>query len=265
VRPLTTQNRRIVAVSSFLALLSCEAYSQAVSVAPEFEAVNVRPSQPGLAAPSTAFLPGGEVNLHNLTMKQLIVLAYQEIFNNDYVKGGPDWLDSARYDLVAKAPTKTPVGTVRTMLQPVLLARFHLAIHREQRPMPVYVLLVGKRGQQLKGTDGSGQFGCVPALREDDGRTHRLCHNMTMAQLAYALPGLAPRYIDRPVIDLTNITGAYDFQLDWTPLPTGAADVAAGPTIFDSLDKELGLKLESQRQPMPIIVIDRVDRVPDDH
>jgi uncharacterized protein (TIGR03435 family) len=257
--------RSLRTVWSFVGLLSCSAYSQAVSAAPEFEVVNVQPSKPGSDAPSTAFLPGGEVSLHNLTMKQLIVLAYQEIFNNDYVKGGPDWLDSARYDLVAKAPAKTPIGTVRSMLQPVLAGRFHLVIHREQRPMPVYALVVGKRGPQLKGTDGSGQFGCVPALHEDDGRTHRLCHNMTMAQLAYALPGLAPRYVDRPVIDLTNITGAYDFQLDWTPLSIGAADVAAGPTIFDSLDKELGLKLESRRQPMPIIVIDQVDRVPEDN
>jgi uncharacterized protein (TIGR03435 family) len=259
------RRRRLVTVSSLVALLSCEAFSQEVLVAPEFEVVNVQPSKPGLTAPSTTFLPGGEVNLHNLTMKQLIVLAYQEIFNNEYIKGGPDWVDSARYDLVAKAPAKTPIGTVRAMLQPVLAARFHLAVHKEQRPMPVYALLVAKRGRQLKGTDGSGQFGCVPAVREDDGRTHRLCHNMTMAQLAYALPGLAPRYVDRPVIDLTGVTGAYDFQLDWTPLPIDPAEVAAGPTIFDSLDRELGLRLESRRQPMPIIVIDRVDGVPDDN
>jgi uncharacterized protein (TIGR03435 family) len=91
-----------------------------------------------------------------------------------------------------------------------------------------------------------------------------------MADLADWLPTrIAPSFIDRPVVDLTGLKGPYDIQLDWVPRPLvgnaadpASADVAAGATVFDALDKQLGLKLEERKLPMPVIVIDHIERVP---
>jgi uncharacterized protein (TIGR03435 family) len=83
---------------------------------------------------------------------------------------------------------------------------------------------------------------------------------MTMADLAERLPGLAPLYFDLPVVDSTDLTGTYDFKLDWVGL--GNVD-QGGLTMFDAVDKQLGLKLEKKRLPMSIVVIDHVERLAD--
>jgi uncharacterized protein (TIGR03435 family) len=194
--------------------------------------------------------PSGLVTLRNATMKQLIQLAYKEIVSDEYLTRGPDWLDSDRFDLVAKAPPNTSADTERVMIQPVLAQRFHLSIHREQKAMAAYALVAGKRGPKLQPAASSGDPECGPG-QVVDGRAHLICHSVTMAFLADRLPG----YLRRPVKDLTDIKGTYDFQLTWAgPQPS--------PTLSDALDKDLGLKLEERKFPMPVIVIDRVDRVP---
>lgn len=128
----------------------------------------------------------------------------------------------------------------RLMLQKALADRFHLAAHREQRPMPVFTLTTSKRGPKLK--PGKGSDGGTCLFRDDPIE----CHGMTMAALAKELPGMAPRSIDRPVFDLTRLGGAYDFEL-------------AAATIFDALDL-VGLRLEERKQSMPVIVIDPVEK-----
>jgi uncharacterized protein (TIGR03435 family) len=94
---------------------------------------------------------------------------------------------------------------------------------------------------------------------------------MTMRQLADQLPAFAPRFFEgKPVLDATDLKGAWDFKVDWTPLTGGLAGLGAAPgaefdtgtTIFRTMEKNLGLKLEQREQPMPIIVIHQVDRVP---
>jgi uncharacterized protein (TIGR03435 family) len=200
------------------------------------------------------FAPSGRVSLRYITMRMLITIAYKkEILRDEYLTGGPSWIDSDHFDVVAKAPPNTPLETERLMLQAVLAERFHLQIHREQRPMPVFVLVTGKGGLKLQKAAGTGNADCNQVKRS------RECTNMTMPDLVKELPDLAPDYIDRTVVDQTGLTGAYDFGLEWVARRN--LDEAGGFSVFGAIEK-LGLKLEERKLPMTTIVMDRVDRTP---
>jgi uncharacterized protein (TIGR03435 family) len=160
-----------------------------------------------------------------------------------------------------------------------LVERFKLAIHNEEQPVPVYALVLGKHSPKLKEVDGSARSGCKVGVA--NGMRAYTCQNTTMAQLAEKLRNVAGGYLDHAVVDLTGLKGAYDFVLSWTPRgkflrgastggdtsqPSGAAPVAAEPagdlTVFEAVDRQLGLKLAAQKHPMPVIVVDHADRTP---
>jgi uncharacterized protein (TIGR03435 family) len=154
------------------------------------------------------------------------------------------------------------------MLRALLADRFKLAIHEEQRLMPVFVLIVGKSGAHLTLPAGSGEVTFRPGKGDGvEGQNHIECSNVSLQDLADLLPDLS-RDFDRPVVDATGARGVYDFKLDWTPQPPppkpgeNSPDVAAGITIFENLDKQYGLKLEQRKQLMPVIIVDHADRVP---
>jgi len=273
------------ALGSLIVLLAFRAYGQ------EFEVADVRVNKLD-EPPSGAFAPSGQLTLRGVTMRTLVGIAFKEsrvlpevdatsialspsvaqfnTFAADYLKGAPPWLNADRFDVVAKAPPGTPMDTLRVMVQKLLAERFHLVVHRETKVMKVYALVVAKGGPKLKEAQGSGDPVCIRSISEDN-TYHRDCHNMTMRQLAEQLPAFAPRFFEgKPVLDATDLKGAWDFKLDWTPLTGGLAGLDAAPgaefdtgtTIFRTMEKNLGLKLEQREQPMPIIVIDQVDRVP---
>jgi uncharacterized protein (TIGR03435 family) len=203
------------------------------------------------------FAPSGRVTLRYVTMRMLITIAYKkEIIRNEFLSGGPNWIDSDHFDVTAKGPPGAPMETERLMMQALLAERFHLQIHREQRPTEVYSLVVAKGGPKLQKAAGSGAADCD---RMGDRGSHVACTNMTMADLVKALPDLGPGYIDGAVVDQTGLAGAYDFGLDWVVKRN--LEVTGGPTLFEAVEK-LGLKLEERKLPMPTIVIDHVDRVP---
>jgi uncharacterized protein (TIGR03435 family) len=242
---------------------------------------------------SADFLAGGQIALRGMTMKLLIGIAWKEtrlqpelasiaisvspavaqFRPTDTLKGGPSWLNSDRFDVIAKATVGTPPDTIRLMLQKLLMDRFHLMVHREEKTTKVWAMTVAKGGHHLREAPG-GDPVCVPSIGADNVY-HRECHNMPMSLLADELPGFAPRFFDgKPVVDATDLKGTWDFRLDWTPLSGGLAGlqpgVAAdqfdtGTTIFRTMEKNLGLKLEQREQGMPIIVIDQVERVPTDN
>ena len=257
----------------------------------EFEVADVKVNK--LDQPASGdFLPGGQVTLRGVTMKTLIGIGWKESrvlpelsvmsiaitpaiaqFNNvaeNYLKGAPPWLNEDRFDVVAKAPPGTPADTIRLMMQKLLADRFHLAVHKEEKVMKVYAMVVAKGGAKLKPGQSTGNLVCDRSIT-DDNMYHRQCHGLTMGELAQLLPSFAPRFFEgRPVVDFTDLKGAWDFRLDWTPLTGGLAGLDApagtefdtGTTIFSTLEKNLGLKLEKRDQPMPILVIDKIDRVP---
>jgi uncharacterized protein (TIGR03435 family) len=163
------------------------------------------------------------------------------------------------------------------MFQTLLAERFKLAIHREDKVMPAYVLTLGKRPPKYREGSGARQECNWSTL--ESGLRRRECHNLTMTELAKQLPGWGGIGIDLPVADQTGLQGAYDFQLD-VHLPAefaksegrreggqeggrggdapAAPVVDSGPTIFAALD-QIGLKLERGKIPMPVIVIDHAE------
>ena len=260
--------KRVVAA---LAVLWCgPAWSQPAA-RPEFEVAEIKVNKSGQLQMQASFLAGGQITARNIPMKLLLAQAFN--VRQEYITGGPSWLESDRFDIVAKAAPSTPADTLRVMVQALLADRFKLETHTEQKVMPIYALVPAKQGPKLQPAAGTGAPSCSPN-QITDGKAHRVCVNQTMADLAKTIPALAPFYFDRPVVDLTEIKGSYDVTLDWTVRPPAAApglqadgipaasDVAAGSTIFDSVEKQLGLKLESRKQPMPVIVIDHIERTP---
>jgi uncharacterized protein (TIGR03435 family) len=253
---------------SLVIVLCHAAFGQAPARMPEFEVADVQVSKSTSPEQGKGrMLPGGRIEVPNTTLKNLVMAAYS--VQENMITGGPGWLDSDRFDIVAKAPPDTPADTLFLMLRSLLAERFKLAIHREDKPMPVYVMVVGKGGPKLKPATG-GQQTCR-WITPGNGRVQRECKNMTMQQLAIQIPGWGMARVDLPVVDLTEIQGAYDFQLEWSmpggrgdagqgDAPNAAADMG-GSTIFDAMS-QIGLRLEQRKRPVSVIVMDHVERVP---
>jgi uncharacterized protein (TIGR03435 family) len=183
------------------------------------------------------------------------------------VSGGPKWLDSAKYDIIAKSderedPSKlTPaqldvfIARQQQRLQSLLADRFQLKFHSIEKELHVYALVVAKGGPKLQQpkadelhrlyTQGPGQLACFGA---------------SMSELAAELPEVG---ISRIVLDRTGLSGNYDFSLRWTPesLDGGTpSPEASGPSIFTALQEQLGLKLESVTGPVQTLVVDHIER-----
>ena len=212
-----------------------------------FEAATVKVNKSGEDRESADLLPSGQTVVHSATLRHLIMSAFQVDY--DSITGGPPWLDSDRFDVIAKAAPGTSQDDRRRMLQTLLTERFKLSFHREPNVIAVYALVVGSHAPKLKKSPpgDTGEKGC-----REHGPGHVDCRNMTMKALAAWLPHLS--MVDLPVADATLLDGAYDFTLDWTPDPTGAS-------ILDAVQSQLGLKVERRKQTLDAISIDHVDRL----
>lgn len=250
--------------SILLFLSAVAALSQTQITTPSFEVADVQVNKSGELRMAVDMQGGGKFSMHNVPMKVMIAMAYH--VRPDAVTGGAAWLESDRFDIVAKAEQKTSPDDLRRMLQTLLAERFKLAIHTDQKVMPAYALVVGKSGPKLQPSEAAilTEQRCVPGQGEV-GQKHIACRHITMAALAGQLQEQAPRDVDVPVIDQTGLQGAFDFMLDWAPaaqVADAALEPLPGPTIFEAVESQLGLKLERKKLPLPIIVVDRVDRVP---
>lgn len=245
-------------------LLAWQAHGQAMADPPSFEVAAIKKADPRSPFRKGGFLPGGRIDLPGATLKMLVMLAYG--VQENLIQGLPKWGDSERFDIVAKAAPDTPVPMLRRMVEALLVERFKLAIHREDKVMAAYVLTLGKR--PLKLTEGAGpQQGCNWVVLEA-GLRRRECHKLTMAEFANALPGWGGVGVDLPVLDQTGLKGAYDFQLTIgfafkKGEGGGGGDARAipedtGPTIFTALE-QIGLKLESHKTPLSLVMIDHAE------
>jgi len=190
----------------------------------------------------------------NSTLKRLIMGAYG-VGQNEIV-GGPDWLDQDKFDIQAKADPSTDAETLMKMQQALLADRFKLAIRRENKVIPVYVLGIAKNGPKLE-KSGPGESS------SGNGQGHLEGRNITLAGLAWRLG----RKLDRPVVDRTGLPGEFNYKLEWTPeeeLAKRAAQPGAAlpdrPSIFVAIQQQLGLKLEPQKAPVEILVIDHAEK-----
>jgi uncharacterized protein (TIGR03435 family) len=245
---------------SFIALLSTAAFGQSFQIADVHAIASVRNrSMEG------GVLRAGRYEIRYATMLDLIKTAYG--VDPDRVFGGPSWLETDRYDVIAKAPINTPPETVKLMLQALLANRFKLVVHKDTKPIQGFVLTVGKGKPKLKPADGSGEPGCQPQPGQPPGPDFvpprvMSCHGLSMEAFAPALRGLDFEYVTGPVLDSTGLKGSWDFDIKWTPRGLLTLAGADGITIFDALDKQLGLKLEPGKVPMPVIVVDSVNQKP---
>jgi uncharacterized protein (TIGR03435 family) len=250
------------------------------SVFPRFEAVSIAPNKSGSPLPRMAFEPAGRFTATNASLGMLIEDAYQ--LSALQITGGPPWIDSDRFDVVAKGEAGARPDRIRLMLQSLLAERFGLRVHVVTRELPVYALVVARRdgrlGPQLRRTRLSincyaasipppgevfpnalppcGYFGPAP------GFANLAFRGMTMEGVA----GLLKPMLRRNVIDRTGLAGHFDGDFDFTaeigppPPPPGTPDPfdrEALPTIFTVLQEQLGLQLQSQLGWVGVLVIDR--------
>jgi uncharacterized protein (TIGR03435 family) len=249
----------------FIAVMAGNAYGQAGAPTPGFEIADVhaspRSSVPNLVGP---VVREGRYELRNATMVDLIRTAYR--VDAEKVVGGPSWLEMDRFDVIAKVPPATSLEATRTMLKALLADRFTLVVHEDTRPFTAYALTVGAQKPKMKEAAGGGAPGCQgQAQAADPGAVQQQvvqCRNMTMAALAEQLPRMAGAYIANPVVDSTGLQGAWDFELRWTARALLQQAGADGISMFDAVDKQLGLKLELKEMPASALVVDAVAKVP---
>lgn len=168
------------------------------------------------------------------------------------IVGGLGWLTSDRYDIVAKAAAAVPKAQLMLMLQTLLEDRFKLKVHRETQELPVYGLVVGKKGLRVHPgkEDGETEIGGAAHLINSRG--------MTMKDLASFLSQFTLRS-GRPVLDMTGLTGVFDITLDFVTDDFAPGDNNPSPDIFTAL-QEIGLKLEPRKSPIEVLVIDYAEK-----
>ncbi len=264
--------RTLAAMASPAILLCVSGYAQrstpptvaAGPALPVFEVADVH----GSARTQYPSVRGGGLHgdrylLRQATMVDLIAVAYKVDPLN--VIGGPAWLELDRFDIVAKVPRATSQETSALMLRSLLGDRFKLDVQADTRPLPAYVLTAGK-SPKLKQAEGSGEQFCnfqQPA--KDAAPAARMnitfaCRNTTMEEFAQFLHNVGRPYMARPVVDATQLKGAWDFEFQWSFQPPRAG--ADGITIFDALEKQLGLKLELKSTPLSVVVVNSVNEAP---
>jgi uncharacterized protein (TIGR03435 family) len=215
----------------------------------------------------------------NVTLQNLVLNAYG--IRSFQLSGAPAWLDSERYDIEAKADSETAEALQKVaakdraaarsaMLQKLVADRLKLVVRRETKEMPVYFLVLAKGGLKMKETapdapGGTSRSGGSGGLLTMEGQ------GIPVSSIAVMASGT----VGRIIIDKTGLTGRYDFKLSWSrndtavqPAAAGAADPSGvpvapdptGPSIFTALQEQLGLRLESGKGPVEIIVIEHVER-----
>jgi uncharacterized protein (TIGR03435 family) len=249
------------------------AFGQSTAVQPSFEVASVK-----LAAPQGNIVRpifGGDAGRVSYTSVSLGGMLARAFGLKSYQLSGPSWLDSERYDVVAKIPDGSAKDQVPLMLQRLLNERFKLATHRETRELAVYALLSGKNGPKLgKAQEPSPAANAVRGVPRDGtliGNNGRL--EATKISLTAFADGVLSALAGRPVIDMTGIQGLYSFTMEYTladllAMKDGttsdggpAPDREPAPTIFNSL-QQLGLKLEARKAPIEMLIVDHAEKIP---
>jgi uncharacterized protein (TIGR03435 family) len=242
------------------------ASSKAESKAPAFEVAAIKPSDPA-ARNNGCFLkgqPGGQTFIGRCITARLLITYSYKIIDSQLV-GAPNWLDTDLYDFDAKADHSLTRAELAPMFQTMLADRFKLQFHRETRTMPALTLTVDKAGPKMKPNDGPNEWeiAIMPAPGSSMPR-----FKGTRCPVSYLSWWIAQRE-NRPVVDKTGLDGFWDFTLEFVqegleerrkgaggePMP--ALD---GPSLPKALREQLGLKLEPEKGPVDVYVIDHVEK-----
>jgi len=247
------------------ALLMISVVVMAVGIATaqrsEFEVATIKvPAPVALGTPISINLGSfrnGSLTLANVTLAECLQFAYGIVGQEQIA--GPDWIKSreVRFDIVAKTAADADIEQARRMLQTLLADRLKLVIHHEPRPFSFLALVPAKGGAKLVAAPSG------PAGTPNTSTRGRIVGNqMPMPVLA----SLLSRFERQLVIDRTGLTGLYQLKLEWTPEDRIAGgDVPAGPSLFAALEEQLGLRLESRREPLDVMVIDQAEKTPADN
>jgi uncharacterized protein (TIGR03435 family) len=230
----------------------------AADARPEFEVATIKPSQ---NPEGFAFLVNrsGMLNTHNTSLKDLIKISYG--VHPKQITGGPSWFENDKYDVTGKPNVggMPSVNQLMGMVQKMLAERFKLEFHREKKELSAYTLTLGKTG--LKITENTSNPTGLPGFGGGGPRGLNV-RNATMKEFADFLQA---NVLDQPVVDQTGLgSKRYDFILKWTPdgpqAAAAAGNVDAPPDIYAAMQQQLGLKLESAKAPVDVIVIDHVEK-----
>lgn len=222
---------------------------------PGWEVATVKPSDPNDTV-SHISIQGRRVMIEGEPAEAMLKFAYGT--QSRQIMDAPEWLKKERWDVagVPDAPGRPNLPQFQSMMQKLLAERFGLKLHHEQREMPVFALTVTKAGPKLEkspnqnlGPSNNGGLGSGGI------EAHRYS-NASMQDLALMLM----IYVDRPIVDQTELQGRYDFQLQWIKDETDATAADAPPGLFTAMQEQLGLKLEPAKVPSDVLVIDQVNR-----
>jgi uncharacterized protein (TIGR03435 family) len=289
----------VARVLLYAALVPVAAFGQASPARLEFEVAAVKPSPPGAPEQVRVGLriDGAQVHIAYLTLRDYIGMAYRV---RNYQVMGPDWLAMDRFDIDAKLPAGAESGKVPEMLQALLADRFGVQLHREAKPLQVYALMVGSGGPKLKESPvdadagGGAAAGAVDVAAGGSANGVNIslgrgsyfslepgkleARKMTMTAFADTLA----RFVDRPVVDMTELKGTYDVSVGLTPedyrallIQTAVNNgVTLPPEALRALQqggtnepvsnamRALGLKLDPRKTPLEVLVIDRALKTP---
>ncbi|MEO8097381.1 MAG: TIGR03435 family protein [Acidobacteriota bacterium] len=237
---------------------------------PEFTVATIRPSNPNAQGQGYGFR-GQDVTTVNTSVNWLITLAYS--LHARQIVGGAGWMDSEKYDVIGRpdTPGQPSRDQLKLMIQKLLADRFQLKFHTEKRELTAYTITVLKTGSKLavsqadpNSLPGVG-FGLAPG-----GTMTLSVRNAILDSVANALQG---NLLDQPVVNRTGLTGKYDFTLRFTPDPSqrtalglppppSASDPDAPPDILTAF-QQLGLKLESTKTSVDVMVIEKIEKPSD--
>jgi uncharacterized protein (TIGR03435 family) len=227
----------------------------------EFEVASIKPNN-SMSGSSHSRSDQGMLTAVNLSLRSPILRAYGI---RDYQLEGPDWLASEHFDIAALFPESISsqalgrekyAAAFESMMQKMLAERFALAVHRDHKTMGVYGLLAGKNGIRFKE---------VPDGGPSSSNSENTRYTGTGVSLDNFAALLSAR-MDMPVINFTGLTGVYNLTLDWAPETSqGQGDpsaLPAGPTLFDAVEDQLGLRIERRKAPVEILIVDHADKTP---
>jgi uncharacterized protein (TIGR03435 family) len=257
--------RRFAMLTTTLLLTAAAGFCQVktdTASRPEFEVASIKRSKPGAEGGGIKPMPGGQTYIAtNVPVKLMIKLMFH--LNNSQISGGPGWLDTDLYDVEAKADGPQSIDELHVMFQNLLVDRFKLQYHKETRILPAYELVVDKSGAKLTVNTSAEHFD-IPIRGTGFGKLEAT--HCSMSYFAW----LISQMLNQLVIDQTGLAQFYDFKLEWAPQPppglAAGPDAAAnlpptnGPDIFTAVREQLGLKLESHKEPVEVMVIDHIER-----
>jgi uncharacterized protein (TIGR03435 family) len=272
----------VAAVGGIVGVLTAQ-----TPASPAFDAASVKPNKSGNSQKGIGPEPGGRFSAINVSLQELIPFAYgiAQLSANTRVVGGPEWVSSDRFDIVAKAQGAPSPGQMRTMVRALLADRFKLSAHNELREIPVYALVMARGdkafGPELRRSpiDCAALYAVARATPQPPADVQAAIQNSCSKRFrpgnvtggGWTMGGFANTlepFVSRIVVDKTGLEGDFDVTLEWTPesvpaasdnLPQPNSPITDLPSIFTALQEQLGLKLESTTGPVDVLVIDHVE------